>query len=227
MPELPAALSARLQKDYGLTELQAEVLMSVDSGVNIGYDGEVAPPGAVPYFEEVARCRNPKVVVNWCVVPYRGQLAGLKHQASPLNISFSRITQELLAQLSRQDEPFSANPIPPQALGELIDLLQAGKITGTSAKTLIRHFFNSPASTEPFSSMSKLVDELGLRATSSDLQSLCEKAVELLPQEAELVQKGNEKVLMKIVGQVMRLSKGTADGKAARALLQEMLKAES
>ncbi|KAG8948101.1 hypothetical protein FRC04_010013 [Tulasnella sp. 424] len=202
MPELPAALSARLQKDYGLTEPQAEVLMSVDSGVNIGYDGEVAPPGAVPYFEEVARGRNPKVVVNW-------------------------ITQELLAQLSRQDEPFSANPIPPQALGELIDLLQAGEITGTSAKTLIRHIFNSPPSTEPFSSMSKLVDELGLRATSSDLQSLCEKAIELLPQEAELVRKGNEKVLMKIVGQVMKLSKGTADGKAARALLQEMLKAES
>lgn len=68
MPELPTALSTRLQNDYGLTERQAEVLMSVDSGVNIGYDGEVAPPGAVPYFEEVARGRDPKVVVNWCVL---------------------------------------------------------------------------------------------------------------------------------------------------------------
>ncbi|KAG8930244.1 hypothetical protein FRC01_003112 [Tulasnella sp. 417] len=201
MPELPSALSTRLQNDYGLTERQAEVLMSVDSGVNIGYDGEVAPPGAVPYFEEVAKGRDPKVVVNW-------------------------ITQELLAQLSRLDEPFSANPIPPSALGELIDLLQAGEITGTSAKTLIRRIFNLPPSTEPLSSMSKLVDDLGLRATSSDLQSLCEQAISLLPAEAELVRKGNEKVLMKIVGQVMKLSKGTADGKAARALLHKLLKTE-
>ncbi|KAG8958450.1 hypothetical protein FRC00_002735 [Tulasnella sp. 408] len=201
MPELPTALSTRLQNDYGLTERQAEVLMSVDSGVNIGYDGEVAPPGAVPYFEEVARGRDPKVVVNW-------------------------ITQELLAQLSRLDEPFSTNPIPPSALGELIDLLQAGKITGTSAKTLIRHIFNSPPGTGPLSSVSKLVDDLGLRATSADLQSLCEQAISLLSEEADLVRKGNEKVLMKIVGQVMKLSKGTADGKAARALLHKMLKTE-
>jgi aspartyl-tRNA(Asn)/glutamyl-tRNA(Gln) amidotransferase subunit B len=46
----------------------------------------------------------------------------------------------------------------------------------------------------------------------------------MLPKESDLVAKGNDKVLMKIVGQVMRLSKGTADAQAAREELLRQLR---
>lgn len=65
MPELPAATAARLQTEYGLRPRDIEVLMSVGSGLNLGYDGEVGAQGAVSYFENVARGRDPNVVVNW------------------------------------------------------------------------------------------------------------------------------------------------------------------
>ena len=63
MPELPDATRDRLQS-VGLSQRDIEVLMSVDSGREVGYDGLLGY-GAVRYFDTVARGRDPKTVVNW------------------------------------------------------------------------------------------------------------------------------------------------------------------
>lgn len=42
--------------------------MDVDSGREVGFDGQLGH-GAVAYFDDVARGRDPKVVVNWYVSP--------------------------------------------------------------------------------------------------------------------------------------------------------------
>lgn len=65
MPELPEETEARLTREYGLAPRDTQVLMSVGSGSNLGFDGEPGPGNAVMYFEEVARGRDPKVAVNW------------------------------------------------------------------------------------------------------------------------------------------------------------------
>jgi aspartyl-tRNA(Asn)/glutamyl-tRNA(Gln) amidotransferase subunit B len=66
MPELPHQARLRLQSQYGLNARDVEVLMSVNSGVDVGFDGEPGSQGsAVQYFEEVSKGRDPKVVVNW------------------------------------------------------------------------------------------------------------------------------------------------------------------
>lgn len=66
---------------------------------------------------------------------------------------------------------------------------------------------------------------MGLTPSSSDdLKALCEDVVQKLPKEAERVRNGNEKVVMRLVGEVMKLSKGSADAKRAREVLLEMLK---
>lgn len=67
MPELPQETAARLERSYGLVSRDIQVLMSVGSGTNVGYDGEIGPGNAVQYFEVVAKGRDPKIVVNWCV----------------------------------------------------------------------------------------------------------------------------------------------------------------
>jgi len=68
MPELPSQTQARLESQYGLNTRDVEVLMSVNSGIDVGFDGEPGSQGgAVQYFEEVAVGRDPKAVVNWWV----------------------------------------------------------------------------------------------------------------------------------------------------------------
>ena len=66
MPELPDATRARLREQYGLTTRDIDVLMTIDSGREVGYDGEVGG-GAVAYFDQLCagQGRDPKVVVNW------------------------------------------------------------------------------------------------------------------------------------------------------------------
>lgn len=96
------------------------------------------------------------------------------------------------------------------------------RCTGTSGKLLMRHLIE----TKSDQSLERIIDELGLRAASStsELATLCRTAISMLPKESELVSKGNDKVLMKVVGQVMRLSKGTADAQAAREELLRQLR---
>jgi aspartyl-tRNA(Asn)/glutamyl-tRNA(Gln) amidotransferase subunit B len=66
MPELPPQTRARLISQYGLSERDIEVLMSIDSGDDVGVDGEVSG-GAVRYFETVAKGQDAKTAVNWSV----------------------------------------------------------------------------------------------------------------------------------------------------------------
>ena len=65
MPELPDATRTRLLA-MSLSRRDADVLMDVDSGREVKFDGELAP-GPVAYFDQVSQGRDPKVVVNWSV----------------------------------------------------------------------------------------------------------------------------------------------------------------
>lgn len=66
MPELPGSMRQRLYSQ-GLSARDAEVLMSVDSGREVGFDGEPGSGGAVAYFDSLSTGRDAKVVVNWWV----------------------------------------------------------------------------------------------------------------------------------------------------------------
>ena len=58
----------------------------------------------------------------------------------------------------------------------------------------------------------------------TDLQNLCEVAISALPQEVQALRSGASKsVLNKIVGYVMKRSKGRADAIAVRKLLEKMI----
>ena len=57
-----------------------------------------------------------------------------------------------------------------------------------------------------------------------DLYRICIAGVEELPEEAELVRRGKSRVLMKLVGRVMKLSRGRADAQQVRKYLENILK---
>jgi aspartyl-tRNA(Asn)/glutamyl-tRNA(Gln) amidotransferase subunit B len=75
---------------------------------------------------------------------------------------------------------------------------------------------------------SKLAVDLSLAAlsensSSDSLKRLCDDAIATLPEEADVVRKGNERVIMKLVGRVMKDSRGRADAKATTEMLKELL----
>jgi len=76
---------------------------------------------------------------------------------------------------------------------------------------------------------SELAKELGLSALSQDdfclVSQWCLEAIKILPQQAEAVREGNLPVLNKLVGKVMKLSKGRANAENVRTLLLELLRA--
>lgn len=67
MPVLANEIKERLALD-GLTPQDIDVLMAVDSGNEIGFDGQRSA-GAVTYFEALTKGRNSKTVVNWYAFP--------------------------------------------------------------------------------------------------------------------------------------------------------------
>jgi aspartyl-tRNA(Asn)/glutamyl-tRNA(Gln) amidotransferase subunit B len=56
-----------------------------------------------------------------------------------------------------------------------------------------------------------------------DLDQLARDLIQAHPEEAELVRNGQEKVLMRLIGQGMRMSKGRADAKGLGDLLRTWL----
>lgn len=96
---------------------------------------------------------------------------------------------------------------------------------GTAGKTLVKTILERSADTATaVPTLTELLDESGLTSLPSDaLDDLCKAAIEKLPREAESVRKGKVKVLMRLVGEVMRQSKGRADAVKTKAILENML----
>lgn len=74
---------------------------------------------------------------------------------------------------------------------------------------------------------SELARELSLLATGDNDEALkkwCNEAIQALPQEAQKVRDGNERTLNRILGYVMKASRGRANPEAARAMLLSILR---
>ncbi|KAI5123397.1 hypothetical protein M0805_006105 [Coniferiporia weirii] len=199
MPDLPEESRTRLLAK-GLTPRDADFLMSLDAGREVGFDGQQIP-GFASFYENVAKDRDPKIAINW-------------------------ITHDLYGLLIARKETFRDNPVSVDQMRELIDLVESKKITSTSGKRLLRYMVENRACKAP----TALAQELSILAldfsdeqTDGILDKLCRTAIDELPEEAEVVRKGNPKVLNKLVGFVMKLSKGRTEAQAIRARLDSML----
>lgn len=93
---------------------------------------------------------------------------------------------------------------------------------GTSAKTLLRTFLNAPAPDRKL--LAELLASHQTPATSTgELEELCQAVVEAMPNEAAKVRQGQGKVVMRMVGEVMKRSGGKVDAKKAGEVLRGLL----
>ena len=156
------------------------------------YDADLltAEPATADFYEAVAKGRDGKMAANW-------------------------VLGELFALLNRSSVGIESSPLSAAALGELIDLIADGTISGTIAKEV---FLKMVASGK---SAAEIVDQDGLRQVSDEGQigKLVDAVLAANPAKIAEYRAGKDRLLGFFVGQVMKAT----GGKAKPTLVNELL----
>jgi aspartyl-tRNA(Asn)/glutamyl-tRNA(Gln) amidotransferase subunit B len=148
------------------------------------------------YFETAAKgAKNPKNVANW-------------------------ILNDLQSALRTDGKTINDCPIPPEALDELVNLIDSGQISGKQGKEVFAEMFASGKGA------AAIVKEKGIEQLSdaSAIEALCEQVIAANPKPAADFKAGNAASLNFLKGQVMKLSKGKANPQLAGEILERKLK---
>jgi aspartyl-tRNA(Asn)/glutamyl-tRNA(Gln) amidotransferase subunit B len=129
------------------------------------------------------------------------------------------VTGELVASLRQagDDEDPLASKATPEALASLAGLVEKKTISHGAGKQVLAALVaegGNPA---------EIVEREGLAqiSDSSELEGIVDRAIEAEAEAAEQVRQGNEKAIGRIVGAVMKETKGRADGGAVTKLIKE------
>jgi aspartyl-tRNA(Asn)/glutamyl-tRNA(Gln) amidotransferase subunit B len=131
------------------------------------------------------------------------------------------VTGELVATLRQagaEDDPL-ASKATPEAVASLAGLVEAKTISHGAGKQVLAKLVaegGDPA---------EIVEREGLAqiSDSSELEEIVDRAIETEAEAAEQVRQGNEKAIGRIVGAVMKETKGRADGGSVTTLIRERL----
>jgi aspartyl-tRNA(Asn)/glutamyl-tRNA(Gln) amidotransferase subunit B len=129
---------------------------------------------------------------------------------------------ELQRGLREFDRTMADNPVGPERLGELLDLVAAGTVSATAAKDVLAEMFTSEAGP------AAIVERKGLAQISDtgELEAVVAAVVAANPDLAEKYRGGKQGVLGALVGQVMRETHGRANPKLVSELLRRAITGE-
>jgi aspartyl-tRNA(Asn)/glutamyl-tRNA(Gln) amidotransferase subunit B len=134
-------------------------------------------------------------------------------------VSANWITSELQRELNNSKLDITASPVKAEALAELIQLIEAGTISGKIAKTVFTEMWNTQKSAET------IIKEKGLAQVSDT--GLIEKMIdEVLAANAGQVadyRAGKTKVFGFFVGAAMKATKGQANPDVVNQILKKKL----
>jgi aspartyl-tRNA(Asn)/glutamyl-tRNA(Gln) amidotransferase subunit B len=148
------------------------------------------------YFEEAAKkARRPKSVANW-------------------------ILNDLRSALADAGRSIVDCPVSPAALDELVNLVEAETISGKQAKEVFAEMFATGKTA------AAIVKEKGIEQLSDAgaIEALCAEVIAANPKPAADFKAGNAASLNFLKGQVMKLSKGTANPGLVGEILEKKLK---
>ena len=131
------------------------------------------------------------------------------------------ILGELGRLLNETNRDVGSVKITPQAFVELLDLVSDGTLSNNMAKSVFEQMFdNGKAPTQ-------IAEEQGLMQISDTdaLGSAVDEAIEANPKAVSEYLDGKEQAIRFLVGQVMRITKGSANPQLATQLLKERLEA--
>ena len=181
MPELPDQLVERLISEYGITKYDANVIAEEKEYVH--------------YYENSAKNRDGKLVVNW-------------------------MTSELFGLLKKNNIQFNQNPISPNYLNELVELIENKTISGKIAKDVFEIMFATSKSPK------MIVKEKGLEQVTDDsaIEVFVDQVVNENKDKVKEYLSGKDKLFGFFVGQVMKVSQGKANPGLVNKILKLKLK---
>ncbi|MEE8213647.1 MAG: Asp-tRNA(Asn)/Glu-tRNA(Gln) amidotransferase subunit GatB, partial [Alphaproteobacteria bacterium] len=126
----------------------------------------VADIDTAEYFEEVANGRDPKQAVNW-------------------------VTGILFGALKKAGLPITQSPVPPESLGELLDLVEDGTISGRMAKDVFEEMMATGKDA------ADIVEEKGLEQITDgvEIEAAVDRVIADNPDQAADVRDGKEKTI--------------------------------
>ena len=131
------------------------------------------------------------------------------------------VTGELVATLRQagEEEDPLASKATPEAVASLAGLVEAKTISHGAGKQVLMKLVEEGG--DPV----EIVEREGLAqiSDSSELEGAVERAIEAESEAAEQVRQGNDKAIGRIVGAVMKETKGRADGGTVTRLIRERL----
>jgi aspartyl-tRNA(Asn)/glutamyl-tRNA(Gln) amidotransferase subunit B len=127
---------------------------------------------------------------------------------------------ELLRRLNDSGKEITASPVSPNALAELIQLVEGSKITTAVAKKVFAKMF------EDGRSAAKIVEAegLGAQVSSDSLEQIAREVIEKNPENVAKYRSGNEGVFKFFVGQVIKATRGQANPQAVNEMLKKLLR---
>jgi aspartyl-tRNA(Asn)/glutamyl-tRNA(Gln) amidotransferase subunit B len=149
------------------------------------------------YFEAAARgAKKPKNIANW-------------------------ILNDLQNALSTAGKTINDCPIPPEALDELVHLIDSGQISGKQGKEVFTEMFSTGKRA------AAIVKERGIEQLSdlSVIERLCDEVIAANPKPVADFKSGNVASLNFLKGQVLKLSKGKANPQLVGEILERKLRA--
>ena len=181
MPELPDQLVERLISEYGITKYDANVIAEEKEYVH--------------YYENSAKNRDGKLVVNW-------------------------MTSELFGLLKKNNIQFNHNPISPNYLNELVELIENKTISGKIAKDVFEIMFATSKSPK------MIVKEKGLEQVTDDsaIEVFVDQVINENNDKVKEYLSGKDKLFGFFVGQVMKVSQGKANPGLVNKILKSKLK---
>lgn len=144
----------------------------------------------------------------------------LPHIQTPKNAANCILGQIFRRLKTEEDKEQAEIPVSPEALGELIQLLEGKKIRVDLLKKTLESMLDTGKGCMEF-----LTPEDLAGISLQQLREMCCQAVETNPKAVEDYRSGKEKALKALLGAVMRQSKGRADAAQAEKILRELLTA--
>src|SRR5687768_12185385 len=158
------------------------------------YDAELLTQtrGVADYFEATAtHAGNPKAASNW-------------------------VMGEILRNMKERGVEIEAVPIAPQALAELIAIVEKGTISSTVAKDVFAKMYESGRAAADIVA----ADGLAQISDSSSLEPIVHKIVGAHPDILAEIRAGKDRKFQFLVGQVMKETKGKGDPKLVTDLMR-------
>lgn len=148
------------------------------------------------YFEKAAsESGNPKAASNW-------------------------VMTELMREINDAQISVENSPIPPERLGQLVRLIESGKISGKMAKDVFAEMWKTKKDPETIISekgMSQITDEGAIATLVAGILSAN-------PSQVADYRSGKTKLFGFFIGQIMKASKGQANPEMVNKILTEQLK---